>query len=75
MDGLKNDNCLNTGILKLRALYFQTAGSRLNRIVIVLMLLSRLKLEILKLVVCILLCVLCQLQGFRLTQHYFEYFI
>jgi hypothetical protein len=29
---------------------------------------------ILKLVVCILLCVLGQVQGFRLTQHCFEYF-
>jgi hypothetical protein len=31
--------------------------------------------EILKLVVCILLRVLGQVQGFRLTQHWFEYFI
>jgi hypothetical protein len=30
---------------------------------------------ILKLVVCILLRVLGQVQGFRLTQHWFEYFI
>jgi hypothetical protein len=29
----------------------------------------------LKLVVCILLRVLCQVQGFRLTQQWFEYFI
>jgi hypothetical protein len=29
----------------------------------------------LKLVVCILLRVLGQVQGFRLTQHWFEYFI
>jgi hypothetical protein len=32
-------------------------------------------LHILKLVVCILLHVLGQVQGFRLTQHWFEYFI
>jgi hypothetical protein len=31
--------------------------------------------SVLKLVVCILLRVLCQVQGFRLTQHCFEYFI
>jgi deoxyribodipyrimidine photolyase-like uncharacterized protein len=31
--------------------------------------------RILKLVVCILLRVLGQFQGFRLTQHWFEYFI
>jgi hypothetical protein len=31
--------------------------------------------KILKLVVCILLRVLGQVQGFRLTQHWFEYFI
>jgi hypothetical protein len=31
--------------------------------------------NILKLVVCILLRVLGQVQGFRLTQHWFEYFI
>jgi hypothetical protein len=31
--------------------------------------------KVLKLVVCILLCVLGQVQGFRLTQHWFEYFI
>jgi hypothetical protein len=31
--------------------------------------------RILKLVVCILLRVLGQVQGFRLTQHWFEYFI
>jgi hypothetical protein len=30
---------------------------------------------LLKLVVCILLRVLGQVQGFRLTQHWFEYFI
>jgi hypothetical protein len=30
---------------------------------------------VLKLVVCILLRVLGQVQGFRLTQHWFEYFI
>jgi hypothetical protein len=30
---------------------------------------------ILKLVVCILLCVVGRVQGFRLTQHWFEYFI
>jgi hypothetical protein len=30
---------------------------------------------VLKLVVCILLHVLGQVQGFRLTQHWFEYFI
>jgi hypothetical protein len=30
---------------------------------------------ILKLVVCILLRVLGQVQGFRLTQHWFKYFI
>jgi hypothetical protein len=30
---------------------------------------------LLKLVVCILLCVLGQVQDFRLTQHSFEYFI
>jgi hypothetical protein len=29
----------------------------------------------LKLVVCVLLRVLGQVQGFRLTQHWFEYFI
>jgi hypothetical protein len=31
--------------------------------------------KVLKLVVCILLRVLGQVQGFRLTQHWFEYFI
>jgi hypothetical protein len=31
--------------------------------------------SVLKLVVCILLRVLGQVQGFRLTQHWFEYFI
>jgi hypothetical protein len=31
--------------------------------------------DMLKLVVCILLRVLGQVQGFRLTQHWFEYFI
>jgi hypothetical protein len=31
--------------------------------------------SILKLVVCVLLRVLGQVQGFRLTQHWFEYFI
>jgi hypothetical protein len=37
--------------------------------------LSELTLVILKLVVCILLRVLGQVQGFRLTQHWFEFFI
>jgi hypothetical protein len=36
---------------------------------------SRTQTVILKLVVCILLRVLGQVQGFRLTQHWFEYFI
>jgi hypothetical protein len=31
--------------------------------------------NILKLVICILLRVLGQVQGFRLSQHWFEYFI
>jgi hypothetical protein len=35
----------------------------------------KINLNILKLVVCILLLVLGQVQGFRLTQHWFGYFI